>query len=239
MRFVEAQFSLKYEPQVRIRRSVNQIEDFLENLYGTPQTVPIPDDFAAEAPRIILNSKNGHSQISFSQISVDFTVKFDANYMNEFSLTKAYLLERIAILKELLNTIGIKQYYFCGITYNVHLNTKEKTPVDYMKDLLGDKFTKGQNIYEASQRIAVIEDDCYFVNQQIGTYKEYQGKGNSIPNLLDFKNSKLVSEGVNLVLDVNNRYEYLYSGLSKEFTSFDDIVKKIYEIIESNLSKWR
>ena len=122
---------------------------------------------------------------------------------------------------------------------NEHLNTKEKTPVEYMKDLLGDKFTKGQNIYEASQRTAVIEDDCYFVNQQIGTYKEYQGKGNSIPNLLDFKNSKLVSEGVNLVLDVNNRYEYLYSGLSKEFTSFDDIVKKIYEIIESNLSKWR
>ena len=30
MRFVQAQFSLKYEPQIKIRRYVNDIEDFLQ-----------------------------------------------------------------------------------------------------------------------------------------------------------------------------------------------------------------
>ncbi len=29
MKFVQAQFSLKYEPQLKIRRSANDIEDFL------------------------------------------------------------------------------------------------------------------------------------------------------------------------------------------------------------------
>ena len=123
MEFVQAQFSLKYQPQIKIRRSVNEIEDYLQEHYGTPQTVPIPDDFAAEAPRIILNSHNGHSQISFSQISVDFTVSFDGDYRTDFGLTQEYILERIGILKDLLEKIGICDFYFAGITYNMHLNT--------------------------------------------------------------------------------------------------------------------
>ena len=122
MEFVQAQFSLKYQPQIKIRRSVNEIEDYLQEHYGTPQTVPIPDDFAAEAPRIILNSHNGHSQISFSQISVDFTVSFDGDYRTDFGLTQEYILERIGILKDLLEKIGICDFYFAGITYTKSKN---------------------------------------------------------------------------------------------------------------------
>ena len=58
MKFVQAQFSLKYEPQLKIRRSANQIEDLLQEYYGAPQVIPIPDDIAAEAPRIVLSAHN-------------------------------------------------------------------------------------------------------------------------------------------------------------------------------------
>lgn len=65
MKFVQAQFSLKYEPQIQIRRSANMIEDFLAEHYGPPQTMPIPDDFAAEAPRISsFNDTQGEMCIS-------------------------------------------------------------------------------------------------------------------------------------------------------------------------------
>lgn len=53
MKFVQAQFSLKYDLHPKIRRSVNDIEDFLQQHYGAPQTMPLPDEFAPEAPRII------------------------------------------------------------------------------------------------------------------------------------------------------------------------------------------
>ena len=238
MEYVQALFSLKFEPQIRIRRNVNQIEDFLEEYYGMPQTMPIPDEFAAEAPRVVLNSKNGHSQISFSQISVDLTVNFDGEYRKDFELTKNYILQRVNKLKDLLKIIDITTFYFAGISYNVRLDTGSKTPSQYMAELLNTEITD-TNIYEASKRIAVVEDDAFFVNEQLGTFKEYQGKGNSIPNLLDFKNSRLVSEGVNLVVDVNNRYEYLFNGLSKPLDDYDCIITKIYEIIERNLAKWR
>lgn len=238
MEYVQAQFSLKFEPQIRIRRSANQIEDILVEYYGTPQTMPIPDDFAAEAPRIILNSKGGHSQISFSQISVDLTVNFDGEYRTNFELTKQYIIQRLDVLKNLLRKIDITRYYFSGVSYNIHLDTAEKTPAQYMADMLGDRMS-GNDLYEASKRVATVKGDRYFINEQVGTFKEYQSKGNSIPNLLDFNNSILVAEGVNLTLDVNDRYQYLCNGLAKDIDEFDDTILEIYQLIEDNLTKWR
>ena len=237
MEFVQAQFSLKYQPQIKIRRSVNEIEDYLQEHYGTPQTVPIPDDFAAEAPRIILNSHNGHSQISFSQISVDFTVSFDGDYRTDFGLTQEYILERIGILIDLLEKIGICDFYFAGITYNMHLNTEHQDYISYMRKILG--LDECKNMYEATRRVATTVDNQFFVNEQIGTYKEYQNKGASIPNLMDFVNSKLVDEGINLSIDINNRFEYLQTGESKKLDTFDAIITKIYNLIKNELIKWR
>ena len=108
MRFVQAQFSLKYEPQIKIRRYVNDIEDFLQEHYGTPQMVPLPDEVSPESPRIILYSKNGHSQISFSQISVDFIVNFDNDFLSDFRKTQEYIQRRVALVIKLLHKIDIK-----------------------------------------------------------------------------------------------------------------------------------
>ena len=238
MEFVQAQFSLKFEPQVKIRRSVNQIEDCLVGNYGTPQTIPIPDDFAAEAPRIVLNSHNGHSQISFSQISVDLTVNFDGEYRKEFELTKKYISARLDMLKDLLKTIEINQYYFAGISYNIHLDTKGKSPSEYMAKIFGDDLDCS-DLYEASQRKAIIKDAKFFVNEQVGTFREYQSRGSNIPELLNINNSILNSEGVSLSLDVNDRYEYLQKGVSKNIQDFHTTIPRIYQIIDNNLKKWR
>ena len=70
------------------------------------QVMPIPDDFAAEAPRVVFTSHKAHSQISFSQISVDLTVNFDGEYRNNFELTKSYIQKRVYLLKQVLNDIG-------------------------------------------------------------------------------------------------------------------------------------
>jgi len=86
MKFIQAQFSLKYEPQLKIRRFANDIEDCLQQYYGIPQTNTLPDEYDLETPRVMISSKNGHSQISFSPISVDFIANFD----NEFMLIQGF-----------------------------------------------------------------------------------------------------------------------------------------------------
>ena len=239
MKYMQAQFSFKYEPQIKIRRSVNQIEDLLQDYYGAPQVMPIPDDFAAEAPRIVLRSHGGHSQISFSQISMDFTVNFDGEYADSFETTKEYIKQRIDVLKGVLRNIGIEKYYFFGLTYNVELEGGYSNSLEHIKKLLGGNVAEQHNLYEASQRIALVEDEKFFVNQQIGTFRQYQSNGISIPNLLEFTNSKLVSEGVSVTVDVNNRYAFLNSGNSFGLDCFDSDFDRIFSFVEETLQKWK
>lgn len=238
MKFVQAQFSLKYEPQLKIRRSANLIEDLLHEYYGVPQVIPIPDDIAAEAPRIVLTSHTGHSQINFSQISVDFTVRFDSDYIGNYESTKSYIQERIQLLKHVLSNIGINEYYFFGLTYNIHLDIGEDAPLEHIRNLLGGNLLEKVNLYEVMQRVASLEENKFFVNQQISTFKEYQSNGMNIPNLIDFSNSKLIEEGVSVSLDVNNRYSFLHKGVNTKMEEFDSDLSKIFELIERNIHEF-
>lgn len=237
MKFVQAQFSLKYEPQPKIRRCANEIEDFLQQHYGTPQTMPLPDEFAPEAPRIILYSKNGHSQIIFSQISVDFVVNFDNEFLNDFSKTQVYIQERISLIIELLKKIDINEYLFCGITYNVRLDIGEQKPIEFIRKYLGGDIPQ-EGLYEASQNIACVKEDKFFINQQIGTYKEFQGRPGVVSNLFEMGNSTIVSEGVSLVLDINNRYQYIYQNNKNLISDCLVDVDTIFLILIDNIDKW-
>lgn len=239
MRFLNAQFSLKFEPKIRIRRNVNQIEDALSDYYGVPQILPIPDEFAADAPRIILSSKNGHSQISFSQISADMIANFDGDFIHDFMKTKSYAEERITLLKDLLLSIGIEQYYFCGIAYKFQIDTMGLSSIEYLKNLVKDEVNEGEDICDVAQRISVVFNDKFFVNRQTGLYREYSGNGSSIPDLFVMSNNEIIAEGVSILLDVNDRHRYIQSGGSVSIQFLMHTVSEIYEIIEHQMYRWR
>ncbi len=239
MLFVEAHFSLKFEPILKIRRESNIIEDNLQEYYLPPQTMPVPDDFAAEAPRIILNSKGGHSQVSFSQYSVDFVAKFDKEYMTSFDKTKNYVTQRIDLLKNLIQNLNKNSFYFFGLTYNARLDTKGEKAEEYIQNFLKYEMDENEPLYEASQRIALVENDRFFVNELIGTYREYQSNGNASMDLLNLVDNKIIAEGINLSVDVNNRYAFIKGGASTSFQSFESDLKWIYEKLENRLSKWK
>ena len=97
---------------------------------------------------------------------------------------------------------------------------------------------KEENLYEVLQRVALVEEKKFFVNQQVSTFREYQNSGKNIPNLLDFSNSKLISEGVSISLDINNRYSFLYKGTNTKMQEFDVEFEKIYSLMEQNFKKW-
>ena len=238
MKFVQAQFSLKYEPQVKIRRNANLIEDSLQEYYGAPQVLPLPDEFAPEAPRIILNSHNGHSQINFSQLSVDFTAKFDGDFADKYENAKSYIEQRVQLLRQVMSAMEINEYYYFGLTYTIHIDSAEKNPIEQIKTLLGGNLLEKDNLYEVMQRVATLEDNKFFVNQQISTFKEYQSNGINNPNLIDFSNSRLLSEGVSVALDVNNRYEFLKSGEKMSMEYFDAGLLRIFELIETNMKQY-
>ncbi len=236
MEHIQSQFSFKFEPIMKIRRESNMIEDFLQEKYLPPITTPIPDDFVAEAPRIIFASKNGHSQIHFSQISVDFSVNFDGGFVNDYLLCEEYVNERFMLVYELLKKMNVKQYYYFGVTNNVLIDTKNFTSIEYMKSLVNG-VSSIDNIYEIFQRVATIEDDKYFVNKQFSNFTQYKGTINNISNLVSIPQGEVVLEGVNFSLDINNRYTFIKSGKLNQIEEIMVEKKAIFDKVKDVFSK--
>lgn len=237
MEYLQAQFSLKFEPHIRIRRSVNELEDYLEEHYNAPQMMPVPDDIVPEAPRIIFVSKNGHSQISYSQISVDFSVNFDEFFKNDYDATVDYISERLELIRGTLGIIGIEKYYYCGLTYSAKVDIKDDTPVECFRDLTGIK-VEPKEIYELSQRTVKVVDSIYFVNEQIGTFKEFKMKNSGVSQLLEVYDDSLISEGVSISVDINNRYKYVYGGIERNIDELIPDIKFIKGMMREYLEKW-
>ena len=189
----------------------------------------------------MISSKNGHSQISFSPISVDFIANFDNEFMNDFLKTREYIQERVKLIVELLKKISINEYLFCGITYNIRLDIGEQRPIEYIKKYLGDNIPN-ENLYEVSQNVACVKDDKFFINQQIGTYKGFQKRLDSVPNVLGlFKiaNEEIISEGISLALDINSRYQYVYQDKKNSINDCLMDVDIIFSLLTENIDRWR
>jgi hypothetical protein len=148
-----------------------------------------------------------------------------------------YIIQRLEILKELLIKIGIKSYYFCGIIYNVHFNDINQRPVDYVKKFLAVDVAN-ENLYDASQHTAIIREDRFFVNQQIGIYRKYSNKNGSIPALFEIRGNNIESEGIAFSIDINNRYHYIQNGASEEMMALSDEILDIFKLMKEYLDKW-
>lgn len=239
MQYVDAHFSLKFEPILKIRRDANTIEDKLQEYYLPPQTMPVPDDFAAEAPRIIMNAKNSLSTVSFSQYSVDLIIHFDGEYISSFDKTKTDVINRINLLKDLIQDLNRNSFYFFGLTYNARMDTKEVTAEEYIQNFLNTELIEDEPLYEASQRIALVEDNKFFVNELIGTYREYQSNSNVSMDLLNLVDNKIIAEGINLSIDVNNRFAFIKSGSNTSFDFFESDLEWIYKKLENRFVQWK
>ena len=156
------------------------------------------------------------------------------NYEN----AKHYIGRRIQLLRKVLSDMRVNEYYYFGLTYTIHIDNVAQSPIEQIRTLLGGNLIQKGNLYEVMQRVATLEDNKFFVNQQISTFKEYQSNGVNNPNLLDFSNSKLVAEGVSVSLDVNNRYAFLNKGSNTKMQEFDDDFLKIIDLIEKNMKKF-
>jgi hypothetical protein len=86
-----------------IRRRINDFEDRLSGLYGQPQTVPAPDEFDPQFPRVIFQSVGGHSQLVVSQVSIALTVNYGGEWTRGSSKRLAYLQERAPLVEARLS----------------------------------------------------------------------------------------------------------------------------------------
>lgn len=235
MNFISAQFSIKFPRQIKIRRYANDIEDVLSEHYGAPQVFSMPDDFAADAPRLIFISKGNHSQITISQMAIDFVVNFDNDFVADFQKTKNYVLDRIDKIIKIFERIDIDKYYFCGLTYTYSIDTDGNVPEKYMEDKVGELGSLHlAELYDASWSKTYVEGE-YYINEHVGIGRKIDGAENMVPDLFTLVNNKVIEERVVVALDINNRLRYISKGVAVDKSGLEESIDNIMGKMEDML----
>lgn len=240
MEFINSQFSITFDRKEDIKRMANDIEDSFSSHYENIQILPIPDNFTPSAPRIIMTSKHGHSQIVFTQISVIFDVKYDNNYSKDSQKIKDYIKERYHEISEALPKIGIFNCLYCGLTHQLKIDREDNIPpVDYITNSMHFPVSAYPNshVYDAFLSYTTAWDN-YFINEQLSVVKKYDESNNTIPELARFSEDKVSDEKLMLMLDVNNRMQYFQTGKNIEVEELTNIFSSIYDISSERIAKW-
>lgn len=228
--------SIKFPKNEKVRRQANLIEDIFNKYYLQPTVVPIPDDIEPVFPRITLNSLNGHSQVSFSQISIDFNVNFSSNYKYDYNLCEKYIEERIKLIYDYLEQSDTDQIYYIGMTSQI----KFISEYDYNEINEIQKYFLNNrglpNLYDFNQKVTLLEDDKYFHNITIGNYRDYKGNviNGDIPAIVSFEQAQIFEKGILVTLDINNRYSYTIKG---ELTNVS-LLKPTFEYLYAKNREW-
>lgn len=236
--------SIKFPYREKIRRDANLIEDMFSEFYLQPTVMPIPDEIEPMIPRISLNSKNGHSNISFSQIGIDFNVNFDERYRYDYNLCELYISERMNKLTEYLSEIKMSEIYYVGMMTQIRLIDDDS--FDEIKEIK-EKYLSNldvDNLYDFNEKITLLEDDEFFENISIGNYRDFVGNiiNGHIPAIVSFEKAQISQKGVFVVLDINNRYKYTMKGITTPIdivtTTFERLYEKNRSWISSKMYKF-
>lgn len=237
MNYRQLQFSIKFDYFKNIRRYLNDIEDVFKDWFGVPQTVAVPDDFNPQVPRVIMSSKDGLCQISFSQISIDLSMRSNNEVLGRNDDVLDYISKIVSLVKMFFVKVGITKFCYMGLNCNLKLNIRGEDALNFAKKRIG-KECCSDDLYDISQRLVSVKDGEFFVNEQIDTYLEPNEGITNIPEfrlIKDFSSEKSVA----LTVDVNNRYSYIQSGNYVAIDEIESVLQKIYTAIENVLDKWR
>jgi hypothetical protein len=229
-KYVQQNYSIVFTPILDIRRKANDFEDFLKDSYSIPQVIPIPDDFDANAPRIIFSSEHGFSNIFISQLSITFQVSFDETYQTDEGLRKNYLEERIPILYKLLGLVNAK-IAFSGLVTSIDIPSEatEEQLISHLKTVVNAQVPN--KTYDIRSMLTYTLDDYYFTNTLIENYRNWNIEESSI-DIPRLTNDKVIEKGIRIKVDVNDRYAFNENKNQLSNDTFKNIL--MHNINESN-----
>lgn len=220
-------FVINFNPISDLKKKFVFSSDDLNQHFNEPTILPIPENAPDDIPRIICQSKNGHSELTITKMSIQLHTRYDNEYQNDWEKCKLYLILKIHAIIELLTRMDCI-FGFSGLTTQV---LEDSTENNGTKDLI-DKFCRtkySSDIYDFAQKIAIVKDNKYFINYSINNVRTYKNNESLLkPGFL----SNELGNNIGIVLDINNRYDYNYN---KNFHSDEESIKKILDLTSNHI----
>ncbi len=212
---------------------------FLENYkmfdeFNEPSILPIPDNGPSEIPRIILESKNGHSQINISQDTVSLIIKYDNDYLDNWELCHDYIEKKQKVIGEFLDLNSNGKLKFSGLTTTFFTGQDIVDATGFLKDRLitSDLNSTFDNIFDINTRITSVIENKYFSNITFENARVYKDQNEIMT--AGFQKDQ-ISNNIAITVDINDRYLF---NTSSEYISGKDVFSRILEISTLSIDKY-
>ncbi len=200
-------------------------EDVLQEHFMAPTILPVPDQVQEDVPRIIVQTKNGHSVLNIALSVASFTTNYDGAYAGDWEHCKAYLDARCASVYGITENLTGNRNIFVGLITNVEIDDlSENGLVTLKKSLLGTNAGKLGEPYDLSCKLTYVYKERFFINIVLENAREFE--------VQQFENGKTCvmkerRHTVSACIDVNDRY---IANKSPEYVSDKNVFNEILEI---------
>lgn len=179
-----------------------RIAEAAQGRYLPPVKLDSPD-----GPVLAMVSENAHSQIAFTPSSVALHVQYSAKWRSDPSLGKAYVLERVPLLFNLISEYPPRTLIYAGCFLDVQVPTD--LPDENILSAIQEHFggSCGDGLSDLAIRTSTVADNTHYRNLTVRNFRHFEA-GPQTPPQIRLKNADAAMRGVEVQVDYNSRYGY-------------------------------
>lgn len=218
MRFIEAKINLFFNP---IKDDRDIIHDMINKLSGNYNLASLGDDgengteIPVDIPRIVGNSKNGHTNLNISLNRASIDISFDNEYNNSIDKCIDYITKRSEEIYNAIEKLFSAKLLFSGITTTVIMDQLEEDPIEMIKRNFSD-LKSNKQLYDVSSKFTYIVNDNNFVNVSISNARGIEEVAGGLTRKVNY---------LSFTLDINDRYAF--NELSNYRSSYKELINNI------------
>ena len=186
------------------RKKFTNSEDILQQYFMPSTILPIPEQVQDEVPRIIAQTKNGHSVLNIALSVSSFITNYNGEFVSDWNKCKEYLAQRCSDIYQMIDNMTENNNTFVGLITNVEIDDLDGTGLEILKkSLFGVETEKMGELYDLSCKLTYVYKNRYYINITLQNLREF--------SVQQYSNGRTCITGerkhtISASIDINDRY---------------------------------
>ena len=230
----QTNLNLVYPRIMEYRKKFANSEDILQQYFMPSTILPIPEQVQDEVPRIIAQTKNGHSVLNIALSVSSFITNYNGEFVSDWNKCKEYLAQRCSDIYQMIDNMTENNNTFVGLITNVEIDDLDGTGLEILKkSLFGEETEKMGELYDLSCKLTYVYKNRYYINITLQNLREF--------SVQQYNNGRTCIAGerkhtVSASIDINDRYAANNDvNYKSKKEAFDGILQITSNIIDNKL----
>ena len=230
----QTNLNLVYPRIMEYRKKFANAEDILRQYFMPSTILPIPEQVQDEVPRIIAQSKNGHSVLNIALSVASFITNYNDSFVSDWNKCKTYLEQRCSDIYRTIDSMTENNNTFVGLITNVEIDDLDKDGLETLKQsLCSDEVLRMGQLYDLSCKLTYVYHKRYYINITLQNLREFSTQQNNNGRAYIVGERKHI---VSASIDINDRYAANHDmDYRSKKEAFDDILHITSNIIDNKL----